>query len=219
MDVWSLIAQSIISTAVAAALVTVLLGFYFNSRLETHKSQLALENQRRIQDFNLYTTKRHEVYPELYKLILIADGNIRGLVGLRSVLTFEEFNREDLENYLKEKNVVQGKKNELLSLWDADKDRGIKKMKKYLRLLEIHQAKLTFHEAKNYFLMSELYLSERVSNQFTILLGFVGQYLTTVEYPYGVNVADRSSLEHAIIENSNILKQLMYDELTVSYYK
>lgn len=51
-----------------------------------------------IQDFNLYTSKKHEKYPELYKLIMVADGDIKGLRGMKITLSFQEFGKEDIRS-------------------------------------------------------------------------------------------------------------------------
>ena len=87
----------------------------FSKKLEEHKhklQQITLAEthnyQRLIRDFDLFTTKRHEIYPELFKIISIADGHVRGLRGAGFGSTFEGFNDKDIRQYLVKRSVPVG---------------------------------------------------------------------------------------------------------------
>lgn len=76
--------------------------------IETHRQGLEIEigtlklkQNLLMASFELYTAKRHECYPELYKLIEISNGSIRSLRGLRRELTFQNTNSEDIETYMR----------------------------------------------------------------------------------------------------------------------
>lgn len=57
--------------------------------------------QRAFKEFDLYTTKRHEVYPELHKLMEQAYGEILGLRGLKHSPDFKKYSVDELRDYLK----------------------------------------------------------------------------------------------------------------------
>lgn len=75
---------SVITSAVVTLIVNTIIkggiGFYFNSRLEKFKTDLVLiteqkklDFQKKIHDFSLYSNKRHEVYPMIYKNFIEAN--------------------------------------------------------------------------------------------------------------------------------------------------
>ena len=68
------------------------------------------------QDFSLFNTKRHEIYPHLYSLTLEAQGYIYNLTGLRSEPDFTEYGSEGLKRYLEKRQLLSSKINEFMNL-------------------------------------------------------------------------------------------------------
>jgi hypothetical protein len=79
----NIIVSVITSTVVTLIINTIIkggIGFYFSSRLEKFKTDLViiteekkLDFQKKIHGFSLYSNKRHEVYPMLYKNFIEAN--------------------------------------------------------------------------------------------------------------------------------------------------
>ena len=208
------------------------IDFDFKKQLAVYKKDLNLitkqvefDYQRKIQDFNLYTTKKHEKYIELHKLLRIADGAILGLMGLQHEPTYEEYNKEDIRNMLLKMEVQTGKIDDILTIWDThNKAEAIQEMRKYLQLLKINAARSSLTKANNFYLMSKLYfsddvcaykekLADKLSNLFTI-------YQLSLEHPGAYKNATQES--HKIRSEIKTfvmkLEKTMKDELSVGYY-
>jgi hypothetical protein len=162
----------------------------FQKQLESHKHELEVaadtarfQLQERLAEFSLYVAKKHQVAAELYALFRIAHGRIYGLSGLRMELTFEEFNRDDISEYMTRNEVPKGKQDEILTLWDADKARAIESLRPYLRMLDIQWAVKGFAEAKNCAYKNELYLSDEAIARMNDLIDRLSELLAVVEHP------------------------------------
>jgi hypothetical protein len=225
MEILTSILTSTIVTGIVVSLFQAFYKFKADKNLEQYKQSLSqlTENlkfdlQRRIQDFSLYTNKRHEKLPELFRLLLIADSKVRGLFGGRRSLTFQEFNRVDTEKFLLDRQVPQGKIETILTTWNVDKDEAITEMNEYLRVIEFSEARKNFYEAKNFYILSELYLTEAVTELTEKFLKVLGELLNYSEYPETGTHHKRFEF-HAELDNiTNQLRNAMKQELGISYY-
>jgi hypothetical protein len=205
----------------------------FNKRLETHKSELQLiletnkfDFQRKMSDFNLYTNKRHESYMNIYDMYLRADGEIRGLMGLRSLPDYREFGREDLEKRLRSFNLLENVINDFLQKWDVatshtDKTQLHREINDYIKKIEPKIAKNKLSEAKNYYLTRRIYLSEEVCNLLESLTTNLSNYAIGVEFLFNGNIpfTDRQSIDLLITNDFSQLQTKMTTELQAGYYK
>ena len=139
--------------------------------IETHRQGLGieietlrLEQNQLMASFELYTAKRHECYPELYKLIEISNGSIRSLRGLRRELTFQNTNSEDIETYMRGKQFTSNDIQHILKIWEENKPSAISMLRKILEKIDYNEAEEKFINANNYFYFMNLYLSEDVEN-------------------------------------------------------
>lgn len=176
---WSNILLSISSTLLTL-LVILLTPIYknyvakiienkFSKQLELHKHNLNLltENikfdiQRKTYDFNLYTSKRHEIYKDLYKNILIAHGRVVSLMGVRNVVDIKQLNLEGLLEYSKQLDFPNSISNELTEKWGLDEDICKRYFQSILRNKEFSDAEYSINNLNNLHLESKLFLSERV---------------------------------------------------------
>ena len=162
----------------------------FAKQLETHKHELSLiaetvrfEHQKRLMDANLYASKKHGAAALIYGKFREAHGLISNYNGFRVSLTFEEFNVADLAEYMTSRQVPRGMQDQILTEWHQDKDKGIAKMKKYLRMLELQEAERAFQEAKNVTYLNELYLSDSAIKAIDSLVEVLGKVLTYFQFP------------------------------------
>jgi hypothetical protein len=193
----------------------VFLAFWFNKKLEAEKYKI----QRKITDFGLYTTKRHAAYPELYRLILLAEGKVTGLRGLGYSLTFEEYNSEDIRLYLEEKSLPTGKIIEIVKLWDINENElAIKEIRKYEKLRAFQIARNSLSEAQNYLYLNELYMSETVVESARELIKQIWSLFINCETPDKETLKENPLIKDAIEKSLIETKEKMKLELTVSYY-
>ena len=162
----------------------------FQKELITHKHNLetasrAVEHefQRRLHDFGLYASKKHEVYAKLFSLFVIADGQIGGIIGMRRSLTFEEFSRDDIKKYMEGFKAPTGKIDEILELWEPDRKKAVSEWSTYERMLEIQHAWRKHGEAKNYRWTNSIYLSNETVELADKLLKALAELLVDSEFP------------------------------------
>ncbi|TGM82524.1 hypothetical protein [Leptospira bouyouniensis] len=171
--------ENIISTIIGSGVTLGILKFFFkqyvgnlfNHSLEDHKHKLSATLEEIKHQFEtdlvqkrIYIEKRNIVYSELYSHLLDSYSNIRGLFGLTRNLTFEEYSKKDIENFLQKRKVVEGKINEIIANFDENRENSINKMNKYLRMLDFHEARSTWNTFHSYYLKNELYLSLSINN-------------------------------------------------------
>ncbi|WP_342436696.1 hypothetical protein NSS79_25690 [Paenibacillus sp. FSL L8-0436] len=183
-------------------------------KLNIHTENLKFDLQKKIHDYGLYSVKRHEIYPELFKLLLLADGNVHSLYGFRRTLSFKEFNKDDIKIFMQARKVSEGKQNEVLNLWDEHKEDAIDELEAYLRVLEIQDARRSLIEAKNYLLLSDLFLSESVSLKSDELFRTLNTILVFIEFPSPGDYIERDKLSEGIKGVFADLKILMKKELS-----
>lgn len=148
--------------------------------IETHRQGLEIEigtlklkQNQLMANFELYTATKHECYPELYKLIEISNGSIRGLRGLPRELTFQNTNSEDIESYMRGKQFTSNDVQLILRIWDEDKPSAISLLRETVGRTDYNEAEEKFTNANNYFYFMNLYLSENVENIVRELLGLL----------------------------------------------
>lgn len=139
--------------------------------LESHRrsfdveiEELKLKQNQLFTNFELYTAKRHECYPELYKLIEISNGSIRRLRGLKRELSFQNVNSQDIESYMRDKQFTSNDIELILGYWDEDTNSAISLLKKRLQRIDYNEAQEKYFEANDYFYFMVLYLSEDVED-------------------------------------------------------
>ncbi|MCM3257031.1 hypothetical protein M3664_04450 [Paenibacillus lautus] len=208
----------------------------FNKLLETHKHelQMLMENnkfdlQRKMLDFNLFTTKKHEVYTNLYNLFLVAEGRARGIRGIGVDPFIRKYGRSEIEEYLKSLNMPSADIQSFVGNWTPENaPQIVDHIVDYLQKLEVRKAIECQQEAKNFSIYSGLYLSDNVAVISKELSKNLGSFCNDLNIIYNFNLlkSDRDSLaeemrdkEKKIEELIASLKYEMQEELSIGYYK
>lgn len=193
---------------------------HFKYELDSAAEQSRFDYHRRLQDFNLYTCKKHEAYIELHRLLLRADGSVSGLVGVRQELTYEEFDRGDIERVLRDRQIPNGKIEEILQQWDDNPKTAVENMTEYFRVLEFQQARRAISDAQNYFWLNNLYLSDALCTEVRRTLKKLIELRAHYEYPQPTQEFPKK-VEHIRSECDNLINAIiavMKSELSVGYY-
>lgn len=204
--------------------ITAGIEYGFQRRLEDHKHELSLaaeaarfDYQRRISDFNLYSSARHESYAELWKLIRAAHGRILELA--RPVAQeFDYFDADDVEKYLIRKGIPSGKRTEVLQVWINDRSAGVAALNAVVASSDAHEAVTAFISVNNQFVARDLYLSDPVSKATGFILGQLDMLRVNLQSPEGKESIKSVVLQHEVYEAVQQLKRSMQDELARGDY-
>lgn len=142
------------------------------TRLNTQKADLdrvrdnfQFQIQQAMLSIQKTTEKTHEVYPELYEKLHIAQSAVGRLLGLRESPTWEEYSLTDLESMMARRGVVSGQIQRLSDQIAANRPSGIIEMDKYLRIIEFEEVKGKFRDLKNYVVLKDLYITQEISEE------------------------------------------------------
>jgi len=209
---------------------------YFQEKITLFKHQLDLSTeaekfnyQRKIQDFSLYTVKKHERYVSLYELILEAESRICGIYGFKSVPTYQEYNEKDIRKIMTDENFPEGKIDEIFDIWkNQGKDSAIEAMRKFFRLVEVQKASNSFDAFKRQYVLSKLYLSDSIDNKISEIIGtlaaVLAHYESFAQLPFEVRremkeeIRESAKLQESVRPQIEELTELLKKELAVGYY-
>ena len=162
----------------------------FDLRLEDHKQSLRLsaeaaryDYEHRLSKANLYAQNRHDAALEVYRALRIAHGLCVNLRGIQEGLTFEEFNRDDLVDYMESLDVPKGKQEEILGRLESDRAGAIADMQRYLRILQVHEAHTKLGEAKNKSFLNELYFDDQVITAINKFISIMDKWMLYIRFP------------------------------------
>ncbi len=209
----------------------------FNKKLETHKHELQtimefnkFDIQRKIQDFNLYTVKKHEVYLTLYRLFHEADGYARGMYGLRHVPDYKNHTSSEISKILDESEVGEERKKYFLERWESRYENSsiVDEFSKLMDRIRVNMADEQQKKAHNEWIYSKLYLSENVDELCSELSNLLWQVCWDLHTYYDQNVPGQDKVEpmKSIKENNEKISSLLVElknemqkELSIGYYK
>ncbi|PAF31717.1 hypothetical protein [Paenibacillus sp. 7516] len=190
----------------------------FRNELNAEIEKLKHEQQRAFKDFELYISKKHERYPEVYKSIETAYGAIFSLHGKYRDLSFENVNKDDVKAYLEMEGVTKKDMQEIMDLWvdgepNAD---AVMRINSVRRRIKINSAYESWSDANDTLIFNELYLSESVSEQARKVLNKLWEYLDLEEI-YGCSyeeILGGSNVREEMKQEKEKLKNVMKTELS-----
>ncbi|WP_203362432.1 hypothetical protein [Bacillus sp. REN10] len=198
----------------------------FDKELENHRNNLLkvtekmrFDFQRKVHDFSLYTNKRHEVYPEIYKHILITDSMIMRLKHQRIYLTWEGFNEEDLLEYMNNHRVPRRESDEIIRLWKFDKNASVKRLRQCLKMLEYQDAEYQLEVFQSKVYENELFLSEETSTYCIAIIENLNSLLINYHFLDDETLAEDRNIEKGILSQKHKLRKTMKKELSIGDYK
>ncbi|ANC77191.1 hypothetical protein ABE65_010405 [Fictibacillus phosphorivorans] len=206
------------------ALIKSKINSYFSTALENHKHDLSLiaehtrfDYQRKIHDFGLYSSKRHEYYPELYGLILRMHRNIRSFYFHSTVPTGLLLSKNVFTDYLSKFKISAERIDLILHLWEKGPDslEEIKKQIKDAKLLEIFEE---VNIANDYCFNYDLFFSERVSNLLEEIFLNVYRLMEIIKKEQDDYTEEDGQYIHSNYEKLIELKNVIKDELSKGHY-
>jgi hypothetical protein len=229
---WESVIISIFTSSFVTLIISTFIkggiGHFYNKKLENFKNDLSLaaeerklDFQRRIHDFSLYSTQRHQVYPEIYKLLINAFANIRfsrycpvpfdnemrkrALIG---ILRDNKYSEEQIEKYL-----IMWKESPM-SLFNFFNGKFIQK--------DIEEVNKSINLLFEYFNLNELFLSDDLSKLVDETIGNLT--MLNAELPYMLFYEDPKDIEitirlfNEIDDQIQEIKKIIKKELSIGDY-
>ena len=134
------------------------------SELDRMRDAFQFQVQQAMLSIQIKTERTHEIYPELWEKLRMAEGGTSRMLGLRESPTYGDFSIEDFKAMLVERKVIPGHIEKLLSAIQSDRNSGIAKLRDFLRFVEWNEAKLQHQEAKNFIVLKQLYMTDEIAD-------------------------------------------------------
>lgn len=200
----------------AIGIAKLFLENHLKTKLDTHVETLKFDLNKQMLHAELVTKNKHEIYPKLFQLMSIADGAIGGLSGIQRVLTFQEYDRNDFENYLKRNEVMSAQRKIILDKWDLSREEGVKEWRNYEKILQQSKAEKSLTDARNYFFLNGIYISDKIREKSENVFKLLRELLTYRIFPEGLDREDYAKirdLDKKISEELDQLRKQMKAEL------
>lgn len=140
-----------------------------------------------------FTSKRHEIYAQLYQKISLAHESCKNLFFLPNAQSFDDLQREDIDRYMSRCNV-KGYRDYILSSWSKDPKKFRKKFKDFYTT-NCQYVKNIIADANSYFSLNALFLSEEVENEMPELFELMNRRNLFAEIKYYEGYTDKQLTE------------------------
>ncbi|PES94702.1 hypothetical protein CN510_16775 [Priestia megaterium] len=209
------------------------LNYHYDKKLASFNAEIIKEAekgkedfQRKIHDFTLYSKKRHEIYPELFKGIGKLFYDIK-YIDAKAFLSEEMVeSKRELVMYFEDLNILPNEKfkRQIEKYYDEyEKDFNFRKL--CLQLNNALRNNLTVELAKEFGRLEDyhggniLYLSDEVSEKSGGFIKGLGYLISpTILAPYLSEEVDLDLLKKDMDDALEDLKQVMKRELSVGDY-
>lgn len=222
------ILTTVLTSGFTTAIVLALYRHFLSRNMESFKNNLLFDSQRKVHDFQLFTTKKHETYPKLYGLLYKSTDSILNVTNwFQSYPSFVQHSKTDLENYLGKHELLETDKNRILSLWETDKQKMQKELHTHIQSENFFEADKLRIDAYRLYSESLLYQSENVSKIGGEIVKKQRELLLDHDwYRQEVEVKEKKEIREKIQEHKDTLDKFrqelletMKSELTVGYYE
>ncbi|WP_426005332.1 hypothetical protein [Bacillus sp. DWP3-1] len=182
--------QNFIVSILTSGIVTLLfqsfvkggINNYFNKKMVKFKDDIAqlseerkLDFDRRIHDFSLYSTKRHELYPELFKQVYRTSKSILNLEGMSHLSRTFIRSKSEIIPYYESIHFQfdEDLRNEItliLEMWNSNVDECLEQISSIVKKNLCSKISLELKEANEFFEQNILFFSDTAVNKLELLM-------------------------------------------------
>jgi len=197
----------------------------FNAAISKESDKRQQDFQRKIHDFSLYSTKRHEIYPELFKKLHKLNSQLNNLESKAFLDMHMLQSKTELIIYLKEIGVDLNERftNQIEKIYaEYDKHKNLQisfqQFNHVFRLHLIAELAKEYNVLNMFYSESLLYLSDNVAVKIDKVIYGIAYLISPdmrTDFPHDVDVP---ALKQEITDKIDELKQLLKKELAVGDY-
>jgi hypothetical protein len=209
---------------------------YFKNKLEDHKhdlqqitEEIRYDYQRKIHDFSLFSSKKHEVYAYLYKLYNKANTDVKiATASYREYPDFKKNDSEEVEKYLLEMDINKDVVEKIKNMWSGDKEKAFKEFQNAIDFKKLITADRSKYEAITYFWDHSIYLSRDIEQSSKDINDCLKEIIHKEEYRIidgneGIKKSEfykgQRNLNLQIDGHLRKIKEYMRKELSIGYYE
>jgi|GEM_PF-4074077 len=187
-------------------IIAALIGSGVSGVLMILNNFLIYKNKKKTDAYSLYITKKIEVYNEFHKNIMLSFGQFNSTYGYSTEPDFEEFNINDMEEYLKKKKIGDSKIKTFLAMWkEKGKTDAINEIRQYIHKGEPNIVENTINTAWNSYVANIFYYSKEVGEIMKNLI----KDMTSYNYEQQtIRVYGRSQHEKVCEEDNKRVREL-----------
>ncbi|WP_409275865.1 hypothetical protein V1499_09955 [Neobacillus sp. SCS-31] len=148
---------------------------FFTKKLELFKEQINItaeqrqyEYEKKIQNFNLFSSRKHEIYPELYKIIKKAYDTL-SIYEINTTLPRLE-NIKSIDLFLKDRNIPNEFLSKVYERWQGHDVPISFILQRILSLYTYEMTRKLITDAHDYYYGVDIYLPEELSETISLLL-------------------------------------------------
>jgi hypothetical protein len=158
--------------------------------------------QRRGTEFGLFARERHRAYAKVYRRYRLAADSYSKILSIYEVPDYAKWQRSDLARYLKGQNVSAALVQPIEEAIDRGDSQRVRDLMSSLEeKVRIRDAMHAFNLAKNAESLEELYLSDAVRDQLTVVRHNIAVFSVSVGRGTG-NADDKAFEKKTAMENS-----------------
>lgn len=190
--------------------------------LELFRSELELSRARYSQDYQLFSTKRNDVYAELYGLLERAAGQAAPLFQMiRIGYLYGQADPRDLRRHVEEREgLLASERDGVIKELEAGRfDEAVRKLEALEHPWLSRLAEQAWTEAKNYWILHGLFLSPEVDQQMDAVNQLFAQMSTELRFPErgGIDHVKRAALLASVHGALAALKETMRSEMQAGF--
>ncbi|MDQ0884841.1 hypothetical protein [Peribacillus sp. V2I11] len=174
---------------------------------------LKYQQQKNFKDFELFTSKKHEKYPEMYFHLETAYSYIFDLqqkIETGRSYPFEKLNEEDLNLYIdNDLKLMSSDKQRILEKWRDNKPAAIDEIRKIDKNAQYEIAFEKWTEASNYYICNQLYFTDVVSNACNVMRNNLHEYFKLL----GTNDLRGTEMNELDSYASNLNQQMFKEDV------
>ncbi|WP_393960309.1 hypothetical protein [Priestia megaterium] len=184
------IATTVVTSGIVSSLATLGLQTYlkgrinhhFNEKLASFNEQIMIQAERRkldldrkIHDFSLYSKKRHELYPELYRYIYKANHDLRSIQGHVFISTHSFKSPEKILASFENMSILLNQQfidelNNLYNQLGSNREEYIRKVRFFVRDYFLSELSKELNVLEKFYSENLLYFSDTVSDKANLII-------------------------------------------------
>ncbi|PJZ23902.1 hypothetical protein CH352_18835 [Leptospira hartskeerlii] len=193
----------------------------FKNDLENLRKQQEFEFKKSLDDYSLYSVKKHEVYRELYVLFSESMGLLFSLSGLMLGPDYNVLSKQDLLDLISDLDIFDYDKKRILNeVANLEKEVIVREILKAEYKISVDRADKKFVQFKNYTIVNEIYCAENLNLIITEVIAEMAKLITAGKiraYNKSINVIETGIKEEEVktrlLELKNNFKTIVREGL------